>query len=80
MGLGETFPDTLHSNITPSILGNLPSWQCSGSTVIDIVAESGYLLTPNFPNNYPNRALCTWRIRLPDMVSLRVIHNTEILD
>ncbi len=32
----------------------------------DITTSSGVIESPNYPENYPNNAECTWNVKLPN--------------
>ena len=51
------------------LLGN-----CGG----DIIAESGQLQSPNYPNIYPDDQDCTWTITVP--IGFSVLLNFETFD
>ena len=42
---------------------------CGGN----LAGSGGQLLSPGYPNNYPNNARCTWNIQVPNMAVVHVM-------
>ena len=53
---------------------------CGGDKPLIIEASSeGYIQSPNYPNNYPNRADCSWAIKVSNGTRMTIrIEDVEV--
>uniref|UniRef100_A0A8B9L296 Zgc:154142 n=1 Tax=Astyanax mexicanus TaxID=7994 RepID=A0A8B9L296_ASTMX len=53
--------------INPADISNVVG--CGG----EFTGQQGELQSPNWPNNYPNQAVCTWTVSSPSATSLHIV-------
>ncbi|KAM9476723.1 ovochymase-2 isoform 2-T2 [Clarias gariepinus] len=76
---GETLTVRFSSNNRVVDTGFRATWKAVNPTDIDIAcggeftSQQGELVSPNWPNNYPNQTVCTWIISSPSAKSLHIV-------